>query len=266
MLAQERQFLIIKQIMQRGTAYITDLAKEFGVSDETIRRDLLAICKEHPIRRVHGGAVAIKRPARDASYEERSLQNLEAKQKIGSYAAAQIYDNDVIFIDTGTATEALANAIFGIQNLKILTNSIPVAHILLKKLKNGDFTGNVLLIGGEANPETESVSGPIATFLLERFFVDKAFIGATSVSKDGIMLWSETEGMFTASLIKKAGETFVLAESEKFRKQSFYKVCGFFETLSIVTDDVTPIPNEITDALNNANTVISIVNIKTDKG
>lgn len=265
MLSSERQYKISEIVIKEGKAYISDLVKMFNVSDETIRRDLTVLNKENKIKKVHGGAISIKQPLREESYVKRVTENFEVKQKIGAYASRFISDNDIIAIDSGAATEGLARAILNVSNITIITNSIPVVQILIQKQQHGDFTGKVIFLGGEINCESESAMGSLTNDTLKRFFVDKAFVGATTVSQCGIMVWDANEGIFTASLIEKAGKTFVLAESNKFDKITFYQICSFKDIDGIITDDLCEISAEIKENLHSLHTALHIVSIDSVK-
>ncbi|MCK9478201.1 MAG: DeoR/GlpR family DNA-binding transcription regulator [Firmicutes bacterium] len=262
MLSSERQDKISEIILREGKAHIKNLSALFGVTGETIRRDLNELAKENKIKKVHGGAIAIKRPLRQESYARRLKRNIEEKRRIGKYAAQFISDNDVIAIDFGAATESLAQAIFNVHNIKILTNSIHIAGILAKKHEHGDFTGSIILLGGEVDCDNECAVGPMTNEMLKPFIVDKAFIGATSISSKGIMAWDANIGIFASLLIKKAGEVYILAESSKFGKETFYTICGLESADHIVTDNREPIDQEIIKTANACNTQLHVIDME----
>lgn len=249
MLSKQRQIEITECILKEGKAYVTNLANTYNVSTETIRRDLNEICKNEKIKKVHGGAISISRPFREESYEKRLSNNYEEKTAIAKCCAKYIKDNDIIAIDNGSNAECLANEIFGVKNIKIITNSIPVASILIKKYENGDFTGEIILIGGKLDIENQCGTETLAILCANKLFIDKAFIGATGISQHGITSWDDKLGMVTELIIKNSGQTYILAESEKFTRTSFYKICEFSQIEKIITDDKNRINQNIIDAI-----------------
>ncbi len=133
MLSEQRQFEITEMICREGKASISELAEYFDVSCETIRRDLITISKGNRVRKVHGGAVAIRPHIQDDEYAVRQVQNAYNKQKIGERAALLVKDNDVIGVDSGTCAEAFARSIFNVKNVTFIVHSLPVAAILAQK-------------------------------------------------------------------------------------------------------------------------------------
>ncbi|MBQ8849839.1 MAG: DeoR/GlpR transcriptional regulator [Clostridia bacterium] len=254
MLSEQRQYEISEFIRQEGTASIIQLAERFGVSGETIRRDLNVIAKDGSIRKVHGGAVAVRRSVRDDSYAVRQTHNAYHKQKIGERAVALLCDNDIIAIDSGTCAEAFAKAIYNVSGLKIVTHSMPVAAILAKKIAAGDFTGDVVLLGGSVSPETGTLGGAVTLTQLQALRVNKAFIAVTAISASGLSAGTETDGIMSSELIRRSDISYALAESEKLDKQSFYHVADFDEINGVITDDEHTPSEELRKALGNSGT------------
>lgn len=260
MLSVERRHEISEWIYRNGKADISELARMFNVSCETIRRDLNLIADEKNIRKVHGGVVAVRQTYRDEEYSTRKVQNAYLKQKIGNYATRFLSDNDTVAIDSGTTTENFAKAIFHVRNLKIITYSIPVATILVRKIACGDFTGDVILLSGTVNPKTHTVYGSMTLAQLQSFRLDKAFISCTAVSEDGISAWDENDGLLTSALMQNSKSVYLLADSEKFCKQSFYHISGFQDISTIITDNENPIDEPIKKVIDAFDTELFLAN------
>ena len=237
MISHQRQLEITEWICREGKATIAELAEHFGVSGETVRRDLSAIAKGGRIRKVHGGAIALRDPIRDESYAVRQAQNQYSKQQIGALAARLLSDNSVIGIDSGTCAESFARAIYNVKNLKIITHSLPVAMILAEKLTRGDFTGSVSILGGTVTPETGTVGGMVALSQISPYRMDQAFVAVTAVSDEGLMATCEQDGLLSAALIRQSNRAYLLAESDKMDKQSLYRFADFQSIRGIITDD-----------------------------
>lgn len=262
MFADERKSIILEILSREGNVHIADLSQEFNVSTETIRRDLTELSNDKKIIKVHGGAIAVKRPIREENYNTRVKQNCEAKKKIGQYAAGMISDGEIVFLDSGATTEEIAQAIYGLKNITFIINSFNIANILAQKYKNGDFTGKIIFIGGTVDCENGKTKGEISLTALNRFAADKAFIGATSISPNGFMMWDESDGEFSSALRKKSGETYVVADSTKFDKESFYKFLDLAEVNHIITDDINKINDQLKSIINSCNIQLHIVKNK----
>ena len=187
MLSDERQYEMAELIRREGKASITELSQRFGVSGETIRRDLAVICAGGQIRKVHGGAVAVRRPVREESYAQRQLHNTRNKMRIGELAATRLSDHQVIGIDAGTCAESFARAIRGVNHITVITPSIPVATILSQKIANGEITGEICLLGGTVHPETGTVKGMSTLAQLRNYRMDLAFLAVTAVTEENLM-------------------------------------------------------------------------------
>ena len=261
MFADERKSMITEIIMREGNVSISDLSREFNVSTETIRRDLNELSMDKKVLKVHGGAIAIKHPIREENYSTRVKQNYEAKKKIGQYAAGLISDGDIISFDYGATTEEIARSIYNVKNITLITNSFNIANILTQKQQQGDFTGKIIFVGGTVDCENLRTSGEITLSVLNRFMVDKAFISVTSISQNGIMMWNESEGEFSSTLSKKSSETYIVANSTKFDKESFYKFLDFKEVNHIITDNENKISEHTKSAISLGNAKLHIVKI-----
>ncbi len=262
MLSDQRQYEIAEMILREGKATIQELAKLYSVSAETIRRDLNVLCQDGKIKKVHGGAVAIRgKVLREESYEARQKKNIREKQEIGRRAARLICDNDIIAIDSGTCTEALAREIYHVHNLCIITLSLPLATLLAQKIQAGDFDGRIILLGGTLSADGQSVYGAPAREMLSQYYIDKAFLGATSISADGLMIWNENEGEITRIMMKQSRFCCVLAESEKLGERSFYRVASPDQIDLLITDDTNEMPTDLCKAIS----AIEIASAREDK-
>jgi DeoR family fructose operon transcriptional repressor len=252
MFADERREKILELIAREGTARISELTAMFGVSSETVRRDLAELSRGKKIHKVHGGAIALRRPAREEDYSVRVKQNSEGKRCIGRYAASLLRDGDIVLFDSGATTEEIARSVFGLKDVTFITHSLNVASIFAEKRNAGDFSGKIVFLGGALELGSSHTGGEIALAALERFSADKAFLGVTSVSPRGLMMWNENEGGFTAGIAARASEVYVVADSSKFGVDTFYKFLDLDQVDHIITDDRTPITEQLRAAIRSA--------------
>ena len=248
--SEERKRRILERLGIDGKVRVPELSAACAVSEETVRRDLLVLEKEGRVRRVYGGAVAAE--PRLFEYEPPYLQrrslHAEAKARIGRAAAGLVSTGDTIAIDVGTTTLELARAIRGRQRLTVLTNSIAVAYELMESIQAKQFTGKIIVIGGELNPEQQSLSGVAGERMLADFRVDKAFISIGGLSlQRGISDYDLAEAGMSRRLIDFADRTIVLADDSKLEREAFAHIAPLERAHTVVCN--APAPKEWLPAL-----------------
>ena len=230
----DRREQILTLLKKDGSVKVVDLVKRFGVSIETIRRDLEALEMEGFLRRVYGGAVRESRRSEETLLQERMVQNAAEKERIGKAAAAFVQDGDVIGIDVGTTTLEMAQALLQ-RDLRIIviTNSIQIAATLSASEKI-----EVILIGGRVRHGELSVGGHMLTEANMRLFqTDKLFLGVGGITdKFGITDFREEETAFRRIGIERTKEVYALADHSKFGVTAMYHVCDADRIHTVVTD------------------------------
>ncbi|MGB8450751.1 MAG: DeoR/GlpR family DNA-binding transcription regulator [Anaerocolumna sp.] len=237
MLAVERYDIILKMIEDKGKVTVPELIEKLGVSSETIRRDLIVLNKKNKLKKVHGGAVIADSSIYEPSYNDRTRINIKAKERIGMLAASYIKDFDVIEIDVGTTALEVAKHINGVSEIKVITNSIPALYILIQKRDKGDFTGEIIFIGGSVDSHRLMTAGPSLMEQLKTLSFDKVFLGVTGLSEAGPMTYNIDEGYVQKMLVENANEVFALMDSSKVQKRSLYKYCDLNQVHYLITDD-----------------------------
>ncbi|NBD22719.1 DeoR/GlpR family DNA-binding transcription regulator [Paenibacillus glycinis] len=236
--SEQRKACIIQLLESEGKVNVLPLANRFMVSSETIRRDLDVLEREGQLRRVYGGAVkhAAYSPL-EPPYAQRQSQHAEEKRAIGRAAADWIEDGSTIVIDVGTTAMELAKAIQDKQQLKVITNSVAVAGVLSDSLNHGRFRGKVTLLGGELNPEQQSISGPLCERMMEQFRVDLAFLSVGGVSLvDGITDYDANEASMSQLFARCAQRVVVLADRSKLGMTTFARILPFDGVEAIICD------------------------------
>ena len=147
MLAAQRRSRILAELNRDGTVRVTDLVSLLGVSDMTVRRDLVALHREGLLEKVHGGALAVAEPSSsEPGFAAKSVQHRLEKEAIAARAAQFVHEGMAIAVSAGTTTHALTEHLARIPNLTVVTNSVWVADVLHRA---GDSTTSVLLTGGQ---------------------------------------------------------------------------------------------------------------------
>lgn len=245
MLTNARQKMIETIALRDGEVIISKVAKELGVSIETIRRDINTMCKQELLIKVHGGAVPAQLPISEASYRQRKKSNSAVKNRIGKAAASLIKSNNVVALSTGSTMEAVAAQISNVHNVCTLTNSLPIGQILTELTEQDSFNGRVILFGGELHPTEHLTYGTAVLEQIKRYYADIAFISAAAVSEHGLMTTGTDEGNITSALMNTAATVVLVIESKKLGKRSVYRYAGLEQIDVIVTDDENPISDAL---------------------
>ncbi|CRK85006.1 DeoR/GlpR family DNA-binding transcription regulator [Neobacillus massiliamazoniensis] len=240
-LPEERKNEILNKLKRAGKVTVTDLAKQFNISEETIRRDLTILEEKGSLKKVYGGAIATIFQFGEPPFSQRTTVNHTEKIKIGKKAAELISDGDVIVIDVGTTTVEFAHFIQNKKNITILTNSIPVSTVLTESLNQNKFTGEILLLGGQIDPKQQSVSGRLTEQMLNEFNIDKAFISAGGVSiQNGVSNYHLNESLVSRIMVDVSKQIILLADHSKLGVDTFCKICPLEKVDMIVCDQPFP--------------------------
>ena len=262
MVGTQRKNYILKTAQAEGFVSIPKTAEKFGVSIETIRRDINELCKSHQLKKVHGGAVPIKSPVRkDPRFTTRIRQNQQGKLAICEEAAKMIRDGDVVTMDGGATTTVLATCIRGVQDVSFVVNSIPIATTLLEKLDAGEITGRVIMIGGELAAGTHAALDVHALTTIEKYHFDIAFISCSSLSANAVSN-SSLNGLVVRKLMDHASVCVLVADSDKIGKNSIYEFAKPTDFDRVIIDDLAPCPAELEKTLADSDTELTVVSCK----
>ena len=233
MLIQERYDEILKVLKSEGAVKVSHLVKKFGVSLETVRRDLDYLEKEGKLKKVHGGALSLDKDENALNFFNRLDECGSEKREIADIAIKYIREGSSIALDSGTTTFQVAKALKSkFKNLTVVTNSLRVSNELM-----GVEGFKVILLGGIINPKEEATVGAWALSGMDNIFVDIAFIAVTGVSlKDGFTDYDLNMIEIQQKLMERAKERIILADSSKFNEVSLLKVSSVDYADYIITD------------------------------
>lgn len=259
MIRMQRQEFILKIARKEGFVSIPQTAKKLGVSVETIRRDINALCTDNQLRKIHGGAAPTKAPIRkDAPFAKRVLQNQQAKIAICTAAVRMIRDGDVVTMDSGATSTTLATCIRDVHNVSFVVNSIHIATTLIEKIKAGEITGRVVFLGGELNVQSLGTYSIVTLDEIDKYHFDIAFISCSSLSSDGVAN-TTVAGSYVPHLMRRSSSCVLVADSEKVGKSSVYKFAELTDFDHILIDSLRPCPEDIHKALEGSGTTLTIV-------
>lgn len=219
-------------LKERRRVTIEGLAKDLEVSTMTIRRDLRRLADEDIVTLVHGGAVYNEGGAYLPALTVREKTMRREKSAIAEYCAQQIPEGSAVYLDNGSTTVEIADALRGKQNIAVLSHSLPVLNIL-------SHAKNIQLISvsGIYEPRAKGFFGDLALRMLRQFRIDIAFLGVTAVdAEDGVMTAVFYEQALKKVLVERAKKKILAIDHTKIGGSSFLKVCDLHEIDGIVTD------------------------------
>jgi DeoR/GlpR family transcriptional regulator of sugar metabolism len=232
MLQIERRQMIIQYLEEHEIATVEELSKLLNVAPMTIRRDLQYLEDNDIATRTFGGAILKSKLIAEIPYENKSLSNIDEKKRIAEYAASLVQNGQVVILDAGTTNMEIAKLLIKKQNLIIVTTDLKIAVYISSTT---DF--NVLCTGGNVQNATGSCLGSNAVDFLKGINADICFIGSSSIDVEhGITTPSLQKSDIKKQMIKCSEHKILVADSSKFGKKGFIKVCDLNQFEKIVTD------------------------------
>ncbi|HEX3427286.1 MAG TPA: DeoR/GlpR family DNA-binding transcription regulator [Candidatus Limnocylindrales bacterium] len=234
MLARQRQTLILERVRGDGGVRVAELARDLGVSDMTVRRDLEVLHSRGLIEKVHGGATALPGSAlfEPGFAAKSSLQEAE-KEAIADAAVGLIVPGTAIGVSAGTTTYALARRLVDIPGLTVVTNSVPVADVLHRA---GRSDQTIILTGGVRTP-SDALVGPFAVAALRTVHLDQVFMGVHGMDpRSGYTTPNVLEADTDRALLASARRLIVVADSSKWGVIGISSIARLDEADTLVTD------------------------------
>jgi len=230
----QRRLQISELVRQHGSVQVTALAKRFGVSMQTVRKDLRFLTDRGVMARAYGGAIDSKvvgGPSAEAPYEAKRTSHLDEKRRIGHRAAALVKAGDTIVIDSGTTGIQLAEALPNIE-VTVVTNDFGVLSSLAPKSNI-----NIVMLGGELRRKSMSFYGGLTVEALNALHVDKLFLGVDGFDLErGITTHFEPEAMLNRKMVGNAGTVIAITDSSKFGKVCLHRIIAVAELDTLITD------------------------------
>jgi DeoR family glycerol-3-phosphate regulon repressor len=251
-MSQTFRFPEILEIARRdGKVTVEGLARHFGVTLQTIRRDLKELAESGRLERVHGGAV-LPSGTTNIGYEERRALNPAAKTAIARACAAQIHDNLTLFLNIGTSTEAVARELRHREKLMVVTNNMNVANILAT-----NPGCEIVVTGGHLRRADGGLVGTLATDTIAKFKFDLAVIGCSALDREGDILdYDIREVGVSQAILRQARRTFLVADHSKFHRRAPARIASLDGIDTFFTD--RPLPPELAQACDGWNTAVTV--------
>ncbi|OYR08646.1 DeoR/GlpR family DNA-binding transcription regulator [Brucella grignonensis] len=255
--ARVRHAHLVDAARKRGFLQVTDIAAEIGVSEMTIRRDLVELERGGLLVRTHGGAVIDEEAVpetfldrEEPAFSARLREYNPEKMSIVAKASELVERRMSVALDVGSTTYLLAEALRDTVGVKFFTSSLRTAQLL------GGARREVYVPAGQIRGEELSICGKSACDEFERLWFDIAFIGVSGITSDGLFDYSPEDSDLKRVYLRRANRKVLLCHSAKFNHMSLIRIADLNEIDLLITD--APPPPNIASALSRANVGIVI--------
>ncbi|MGP6088380.1 DeoR/GlpR family DNA-binding transcription regulator [Antarctobacter jejuensis] len=220
---------------REGKVTVEGLAEHFGVTLQTIRRDLSDLAQAGRLERVHGGAV-LPSNITNIGYEERRTLNPDAKTAIARACAASIPNDISLFLNIGTSTEAVARELLHHRKLMVVTNNMNVANILV-----ANSECEIIVTGGHLRRSDGGLIGNLAADTISQFKFDLAVIGCSALDADGDLLdYDIQEVAVSQTIMAQSRKVFLAADHSKFSRNAPARIGSLARIDTFFTDQALP--------------------------
>lgn len=228
---RRRHEQIINLVREQGFVTIENLARHFGVTPQTIRRDINALSREGLLHRYHGGA-GLPPSTENVDYSRRQALCFSEKQRIARMVARHIPDQASLFINIGTTNEEVAKALCDHTRLRVITNNLNVASIL-----SGNQNFEVIVTGGLVRSRDGGIIGEATIDFIRQFKVDFGIIGISGIDDDGTLLdFDYREVNVAKAIVTNSRKVFLAADHTKFGRNAMVRLGSIHDIDALFTD------------------------------
>jgi DeoR family fructose operon transcriptional repressor len=228
----DRQRAIYMLALKQGSVDVGNLARRYGVTTETIRRDLSRLQTRDLLRRVHGGAVPVERMNHEPMVEARDMVNAEEKLRIATAAVAEIPERGSVIIDSGSTGQRLAQVFPVERDVHVVTNSLVTALTLSRRgLKQ------LTVLGGTVRTKRLAMVDDTTRAELQHMAIDVVFMSCDGLSfQHGLTTPYREEHSIKRAMIERAGKVVALVDHSKFGNAQMFTFAAFDEIDVLLTD------------------------------
>jgi DeoR family glycerol-3-phosphate regulon repressor len=233
-----RQADLLDEVRARGSVSVEALADRFGVTLQTVRRDVKLLSDEGLLARFHGGVRVPSSTTENIAYRQRQQLNELAKQRIAKAVAKAVPENCSLIINIGTTTEAIARELLRHKGLRVITNNLNVAAILSD---NPDC--EVIVAGGVVRSRDRGIVGEATVDFIQQFKVDIGLIGISAIESDGTLRdYDYREVKVARAIIDHSREVWLAADHSKFNRPAMVELGQLSQVDMLFTDMQPPDP------------------------
>lgn len=220
-----------RYIAEHKSASVDELCEVFNISKNTVRRDLKEILANSDYKKTYGG-VCVTRSYLPLPFTERFNSNTDIKRRLAQRAAQEVCNGDIIYIDSGTTTCHIVDALPDVDNITIITHSLEVVNRAIARPKL-----TVLLLPGMVNRKTLSLVCPKPMEQMRDYNIGKAFMAADGLTvANGATQFTASEYEIKSAVISRSNKVYLLIENEKFEQASLYTYCNLDRIDHVITD------------------------------
>ena len=226
---------IINIARREGKVTVDGLVAFFGVTPQTIRRDLTDLADSGQLERVHGGAI-LPSTTVNIGYSERRELHQSTKVDIARICVRQIPNDCSLFLNIGTTTEAVAAELLNHQGLLVVTNNMNIANILSVSSEI-----EVVVTGGQLRRSDGGLIGDLTKTTIKQFRFDYAVIGCSALHEGGDILDFDIQEVgVSKAIIEQSASVLLVSDSSKFERKAPARIGSISEVDIFVTDKGLP--------------------------
>jgi DeoR family glycerol-3-phosphate regulon repressor len=233
-----RQAELLQEVRRQNSVSVEALAERFGVTLQTVRRDVKLMAEAGLLARFHGGVRVPSSTTENIAYRQRQQINQGAKQAIARAVAQAVPAGCSLILNIGTTTEAIARELLHHKGLRVITNNLNVAATLSD---NPDC--EVIVAGGVVRGRDRGIVGEATVDFIRQFRVDIALIGISGIEADGTLRdFDFREVKVTRAILESAREVWLAADHSKFNRPAMVEVGRVSQLDMLYTDQMPPPP------------------------
>ncbi len=233
-----RQADLLKEVRRLESVSVETLAERFGVTLQTVRRDVTLLAEAGLLARFHGGVRVPSSTTENIAYRQRQLLNEGAKQRIARAVAQAVPNGCSLLINIGTTTEAIARELLRHKGLRVITNNLNVAAILSD---NPDC--EVIVAGGVVRSRDRGIVGEVTVEFISQFKADIGLIGTSGIEADGSLRdFDYHEVKVSRAIIEHSRQVWLATDHSKFNRPAMVELARLSQLDRLFTDAVPPAP------------------------
>jgi len=238
MIPNPRQNDLLQEVRARGSVSVEALADKFGVTLQTVRRDVQRMAEAGLVARFHGGVRVPSSTTENIAYRQRQALQADGKARIAKAIAARIPAGSSLFLNLGTTTEAVARELLHHKGLRVITNNLNVATIL-----SDNTDCELVMVGGTVRARDRGVVGEAAVDFIRQFKVDIGLVGISGIEADGTLRdFDYREVMVARAIIEHSRQVWLAADHSKFNRPAMAEVAQLQQLDLLITDEAPPEP------------------------
>ena len=233
-----RQLELVDEVRRQRRVSVEALAEHFGVTLQTVRRDVRLLADAGLVSRFHGGVRMPESTTENIAYRARQQLGDAAKRAIARAVAKAVPHGCSLIINIGTTTEAIARELLAHKGLRVVTNNLNVAAILSD---NPDC--EVIVAGGVVRARDRGIVGEVTVDFIRQFKVDIGLIGISGIEPDGSLRdFDYHEVKVSRAIIEQSREVWLAADHSKFNRPAMIEVARLDQIDTLYTERAPPVP------------------------